>query len=183
MTLHYTANHEIAYCDVDTAAVDLAAASQQAAATIDAALTRGGVAPPNAADLVTVAGRVTGLESPVTALLTLNPGYGAASGSGAPRALSFTNRLVFLTGAVTSGSGYTVIGAGGVGSLGVMVGAPFRPLAGTTHRFTCPLIAGGAFGSALVAVGSDGSVVVVPSISMAAGFTLDLSACRWSLDY
>jgi hypothetical protein len=61
--MHYTANFQLAYCDTDTALVDLAAASQDVATKADAALTRGGVAPPNASDLITVAGRVTTLEN------------------------------------------------------------------------------------------------------------------------
>jgi hypothetical protein len=62
VTIHLTTNFAIAHIDVDTPLVDLAEASRQAAETIDAALTRGGIAPPAAQDLVAVAARVTELE-------------------------------------------------------------------------------------------------------------------------
>lgn len=62
MTIHLTTNFAIAHIDVDTPLVELAEASRQAAVTIDAALTRGGIAPPVAQDLVAVAARVTATE-------------------------------------------------------------------------------------------------------------------------
>lgn len=79
MTTHTTPNYGIAYVDADTALVDLATASQQAAQTIDAALGRGGIAPVDATSLATEAatrrdadtaldGRATSLEASRTAV-------------------------------------------------------------------------------------------------------------------
>jgi hypothetical protein len=69
MTMHYTPNYGIAYIDSDTAAVDIATASQSAATTIDAALTAGGVTPPGASDYVALVGRVNLLENRARASL------------------------------------------------------------------------------------------------------------------
>lgn len=63
MTLHTTPTYGIAYADTDTALGDIAAVTEQAAETIEAALIRGGVAPANAADVIAVSNRVTSLES------------------------------------------------------------------------------------------------------------------------
>lgn len=89
MTIHLTPNFQLAYIDVDTPLEDLAEASRQAAETIDAALARGGVAPPGAQDLVAEAttrrladealdARLDALElKPATGgtLLTLEPNW------------------------------------------------------------------------------------------------------------
>jgi hypothetical protein len=72
VTIHTTTNYGIAYVDTDTALVDLAAATQQAAATIDAALGRGGIAPPDATTQAQLAARVTAVEGRA-AKLELDP--------------------------------------------------------------------------------------------------------------
>jgi hypothetical protein len=69
VTVHYTTNYSLAYADVDTPLVDLASISQSLATSVDTALTAGGVTPPNASDLVVVAGRVTTLEQKARAQL------------------------------------------------------------------------------------------------------------------
>lgn len=65
MALHYTPNFQLGYIDVDTPLADLAAASLDMATKTDAALTRGGVAPPDAQSLVALTGRVSTLETKV----------------------------------------------------------------------------------------------------------------------
>lgn len=78
MTILHTATYGIAYCDDQTALVDVATVTAQAASTIEDALIRGGIAPPTAADLAQevsdrIAGddalgtRVSSLESSRTA--------------------------------------------------------------------------------------------------------------------
>jgi hypothetical protein len=63
VTIHTTPVYGLAYCDTDTPLVDLAAVSQTFATTTEAALVRGGIAPPAAQDLATLSGRVTALET------------------------------------------------------------------------------------------------------------------------
>lgn len=62
MTVHYTTNYRIAYIDDDSALADLIDASKQAASTTDAALGRGGIAPPDATTQAQLAARITALE-------------------------------------------------------------------------------------------------------------------------
>lgn len=63
MTQYTTTNYGIAYADSLEPLASYADITAQVASTVDAALTRGGIAPPNAADLAAVAGRVTSLET------------------------------------------------------------------------------------------------------------------------
>jgi hypothetical protein len=67
VTKTLTANFGLVKIDDLHPLVDIAAVVSESADKIDAALTRGGVAPPAAQDLVTVAGRVTSLETSRTA--------------------------------------------------------------------------------------------------------------------
>lgn len=87
MTVQYgvTPNYQIHYPLPQTTMADLAGVLGDQAAGIDAALTRGGIAPPNAADLVAVAGRVSTLEAAnaargYAALHQINPQTGLAIG-------------------------------------------------------------------------------------------------------
>jgi hypothetical protein len=63
VTILHTVNYGLAYADTNTPLVDLADVTAQVAATVDAALTAGGVAPPGATDLIALAGRVSALEA------------------------------------------------------------------------------------------------------------------------
>jgi hypothetical protein len=65
--IHYTAGYGVAYADADTALTDIASVTQQAAQTVSDALARGGIAPPNAADLAAAVVRVSSLETSRTA--------------------------------------------------------------------------------------------------------------------
>lgn len=67
MTIHHTPGYNLAYADLDTAAVDLAEVSYQLAQSIEAALTAGGLAPPNTPDLAALSARVTTVEQRQTA--------------------------------------------------------------------------------------------------------------------
>lgn len=63
MTTLHTPNYGIAYIDTTTTLDQLAQASQDAATTIDAALGRGGIAPPDATTQAQLAARITALET------------------------------------------------------------------------------------------------------------------------
>lgn len=63
MTIHTTTNYGIAYADTDTALGDYPTVTQQVANTLDAALGRGGIAPPDATTQAQLAARATALES------------------------------------------------------------------------------------------------------------------------
>lgn len=76
MTIHLTPLYGIAYVDTDTAVVDLAAASQQAATTIEQALTRGGVVPPGAADLTAEAATRAAADTALSARVNTLEGSG-----------------------------------------------------------------------------------------------------------
>lgn len=62
MTIQHTAVYDLAYADTQTPVVELAEVTRQVAATLEAALIRGGIAPPAAQDLAQLAGRVATLE-------------------------------------------------------------------------------------------------------------------------
>jgi hypothetical protein len=62
MTIHTTANYNVAYADADTPLADYPLVTQQAAQTIDTALGRGGIAPPDATTQAQLAGRIAKLE-------------------------------------------------------------------------------------------------------------------------
>jgi len=68
VTVHLTPAYGLGYIDEDTPLVQLAAASRTLAEKAEAALIRGGIAPPAAQDLATLAGRVTTTEGRVTEL-------------------------------------------------------------------------------------------------------------------
>jgi hypothetical protein len=64
MTLYTTPIYGIAWTDDEAPLVDLAAVSQDVAETLEAALALGGIAPPEAQDLIALTGRVVALEAP-----------------------------------------------------------------------------------------------------------------------
>lgn len=64
MTIYTEPSYGLAYADADTPVTDFAEITRQVALTLAAALARGGIAPPNAQDLIAVAARVTVLEQP-----------------------------------------------------------------------------------------------------------------------
>lgn len=63
MTIHHTTNYGIAWADDLLPLRQVAAVTQQAAETIDAALGRGGIAPPDATTQAELAARITALEA------------------------------------------------------------------------------------------------------------------------
>lgn len=71
MTLYSTPIYGITWADLDTPLTQLADVTEQAAKTTEAALARGGIAPPAAQDLAAVAGRVAALESRLPAAWSL----------------------------------------------------------------------------------------------------------------
>jgi hypothetical protein len=68
MTILRTTNYSIAYADADTALGDYPSVTQQVAQTLDAALGRGGIAPPDATTQAQLAARITTNEAAVTGL-------------------------------------------------------------------------------------------------------------------
>lgn len=76
MTTYLTPVFRIAYIDKGTPLVELADTSRAAAETVEAALVRGGIAPPAAQDLAQLAGRVNRLETTGPVIVT-TPGLAA----------------------------------------------------------------------------------------------------------
>lgn len=122
MTIYKTPSFQIAYCDVDTALVDLAEVTRQVAATVDAALTRGGIAPDTQQALTLLPGRTTALEGRATALegrataleadsgiVSAAPylGTGWSTSGGTPLTLRKRSGLVFIRGVVSRTNGTT----------------------------------------------------------------------------
>lgn len=124
MTIHTEPLYGIAYVDVDTALVDLATASQQAATTTAAALARGGIAPPDATTQAQLGARATALEARATALE-------------APVGVRFT-----ATQPAASVPGNT---AWGPGTLVIAAQRGGWAAPGTADRFTVPAGAGGLY--------------------------------------
>lgn len=73
MTILHTPNYGVAYIDGVTPLDQLANVSQQVAQTVDAALGRGGIAPPDATTQAQLAARTTTLETNQAALVTNPP--------------------------------------------------------------------------------------------------------------
>jgi hypothetical protein len=63
MTVHTIPGYGVAYADVDTPVVELAAVSKVTAQALHDALVRGGIAPPAAQDLAAAVARIATLES------------------------------------------------------------------------------------------------------------------------
>lgn len=125
MTIHTTTNYGIAYVDTDTALVDLAAASLQAATTIDAALGRGGIAPPDATTQAQLAARATALEGRATALETKLPGVSAtAAVVSAPLAAGWAAGAALTYRVYRSVVHWSFIGTRASGTLGGGASAP-----------------------------------------------------------
>lgn len=156
MTILYTTNYGVAYCDSSTALRDVATVTAQAAATIDAALGRGGIAPVDATDLASEAatraaadtalsGRVTAVEATAWVAPTLNAGYANLT----PTATYYPFRYRKINGELELSG--TMAGA----AAGVFVTLPtgFRPA--KTVQIAC---SSGATGVVQVDVNADGTI-------------------------
>lgn len=156
MTILKTFNYGIAYCDTSTALVDLADASKQAADTIDAALGRGGIAPPNATTQAQLAARITELERlGIVERGTMTTTF-TSSGTAEQRITGTINGLVPV---LTAGRAYraTLKGRVSVSTAGAQVTMNLRAARGTalpvvaspivgSHQHTVQVAgAGGAF--------------------------------------
>lgn len=166
-----TKNFGIAYCDDQTQLKDVATVTQSAATTIDAALTRGGVAPPNAQDLVTLSGRVTALEAGQWVDLPLVGGSGLSHdpSAGQPHCqYRIEGKRVF-----TRGWAYATAAIAANAAVAGAVAAPARPGAvsvlwptngATTYRFE---------------VATAGTIATLTAIP--AGTYVSLHQCHWGL--
>jgi len=142
MTIHYTPNYGLAYLDADTALVDLAAASQTLAERADAALTAGGVAPPGAADLVALSGRVTTLEQRRPRVSVKTGTFSPASGTLTP--VAFASRSTLSTASMwTASPNPTRLVAPTTGEYDLSVAVPWAT--GTGQRAIGYAINGGTF--------------------------------------
>lgn len=134
MTIATTPTYGIAYCDTSTQLNQLADVTSQAATTIEAALIRGGIAPPNAADLAALVGRVSTLETSnaLGPLVTSAAGFTAATGwtvgSVAARKLGGGRAYLAIT-ATYTGAGIAAQTVGDIGNVQVCtVPAAWLPL-------------------------------------------------------
>lgn len=136
MTLHQTANYGITYCDTDTYLGDLADVSKAVADTLDAALLRGGIAPPGASDLASLQARVAALEGRATALETATADSGwvsvtiasgqAKQGTAAPQVRKIGKMCYMRWGWTSAPAGGTAWVANTTISVGT-IPAGFRP--------------------------------------------------------
>ena len=181
MTIHTTANYHIAYCDSDTALTDLADATFQAATTVDAALGRGGIAPPDATSLAAetaqrqaadtaLSGRVTVLETDTgwKNLGALASGYTA---NGTPQVRRIGKTVRALNGVQATGLTASTVYAGiwPAGS----IPADCRP--DRQQYQLCTTSSGNVNG--LVVINTDGSIDLRTGSVMSSYFRLD--GCTW----
>lgn len=201
MTTLTTPVYGIAYVDGDSALPDLAAATQAAAQTTEAALLRGGVVPPAAADLNAVTARVVTLEN----ARTTNEGRISAletKTTRTPQSLALSSSFAaYGIAPFTEGSGLTMwkdalgsvrivgllkpaaaIGTAAavavLGTTGGLLPAGFRPpasSAGAAQTFIRYIAASGGPGVAVVwhrvSILSTGALNFEASVALAAGNT------------
>lgn len=131
-SIHYTTNYGIAYADVDLPAVALADVSYEVATTLDAALGRGGIAPPDATTQAQLAARITALEAERVEADRLWVDY-------TPR---MTGGTGFAEGATTGSKGrYHRVGTIVTGTFYIVTGAGFAQGTTSTFGFTLPVTA------------------------------------------
>jgi hypothetical protein len=138
------------------------------ARTVEAALVRGGIAPPAAQDLATLSGRVTALETGTAGTIAAATGW---TGAGLKVAL-FPGGLVRLGGWVTNTGGFTPSG-NGAEVLATITSPAHRPSA--VKFFQIPVSVGQT--SIQVNVNTNGTIVIARPSSVAVP-----AGCAWSLD-
>lgn len=149
-------------------------ALQRNAETIEAALVRGGIAPPAAQDLATLSGRVTALEAaPAWTVLPLvgGTGLGHDPGSNQPKCMYRIERnRVFLRGWAYTSGGVAVQTA---------VTTPLPVEARPSAFVSVWAIHGTSFANHRLDLGTDGVLKTSPAI--AAGTYLNLQNISWPL--
>lgn len=178
--IHYTQNYQLPYADDDTPLVDLADVTAEVAAKVDAALTAGGVAPPNAADLVAVAGRVTTLEGEVDALQAPVVAVAPTLTGGAANVPGLATLRYFKQGNVVHLLSVLLLPAAGVAAGTALFTLPvgFRPAALTT--FALPIDLGTSYTTRQFRVATNGAVSPQAAQPANTGGTyVFFDQCKW----
>jgi hypothetical protein len=184
--LHYTPDAwALAYLDVDTPLAELAEATRANAETIAAALTLGGVAPPAAQDLVTLAGRVTQLEArPLDSPPTIQtfPGLATNLYAGKPdaplRVLTYLPGRVQWSGALSNAVTPFSAAANTYYTFATLPTA-LRPK--SLRMYRCLVHTPGVSASADILIFPDGTCRYSVTSAISQGFHLDLSAVTYEL--